>query len=62
MQLGKPVTFASRAPTLSERKNSQIRKELLARVYRMEHNQHHVYVGKVILWTDHKLLTQTTVR
>ena len=56
MQLGKPVTFAIRAPTLEERKYSQIRKELLAQVFGMEHNHHHVYVRKVILWTDHKLL------
>ena len=56
MQLGQPVTFASRAPTLAERKYSQIRKELLAQVFGMDHNHHHVYVRKVILWTDHKLL------
>ena len=56
MQLGQPVTFASRAPTLSERKYSQIRKKLLAQVFGMEDNHHHVYVRKVILWTDHKPL------
>ena len=54
MQLGQPVTFATRAPTLSERKYSQIRKELLAQVFGMEDNHHHVYVQKIILWTDHK--------
>ena len=56
MQQGQPVTFASRAPTLAERKYLQIRKELLAQVFGMEDNHHHVYVRKVILWTDHKLL------
>ena len=57
MQLSQPVTSASRAPTLAERKYSQIRKELLAQVFSMEHHHHHhVYVRKVILWTDHKLL------
>ena len=56
MQLAQPVTFACRAPTLSERKYSQIRKKLLAQVFGMEHNHHHVYVQKVILWTDHKPL------
>ena len=56
MQLDQPVTFASRAPTLSEKKYSQIRKELLAQVFGMEDNHHHVYVRKVILWTDHKPL------
>ena len=56
MQLGQPVTFASRAPTLAERKYSQIWKELLAPVFGVDHNHHHVYVRKVILWTDHKLL------
>ena len=56
MQLGQPVTFASRAPTLAERKYSQIWTELLAQVFGMDHNHHHVYVWKVILWTDHKPL------
>ena len=54
MQLAQPVTFACRAPTLSERKYSQIRKKLLAQVYGMEDNHHRGYVQKVILWTDHK--------
>ena len=56
MQLAQPVTFACRAPTLSERKYSQIRKKLLAQVFGMEDNHQHVYVQKVILWTDHKPL------
>ena len=56
MQLAQPVTFACRAPTLSERKYSQIRKKLLAQIFGMEDNHHHVYVQKVILWTDHKPL------
>ena len=29
---------------------------MLAQVVGMEHNHHHVYVQKVILWTDHKTL------
>ena len=57
MQLAQPVTFACTAPTLSERKYSQIRKKLLAQVFGMEHNHHHVYVQKVILWTDHNHLS-----
>ena len=56
MQLAQPVTFACRAPTLSERKYSQIRKKLLAQVFGMQYNHHHVYIQKVILWTDHKPL------
>ena len=52
MQLAQPVTFACRAPTLSERKYSQIRKKLLAQVFGMEHNHHHVYVQRVILWSS----------
>ena len=56
MQLAQPVTFACRAPTLSERKYSQIRKKLLAQIFGMEDNHHHVYAQKVILWTDHKPL------
>ena len=50
------MTFACKAPTLSERNYSQIRKKLLVQVFGMEHNHHHVYVQKVILWTDHKPL------
>ena len=38
------MTFASRAPTLLERKYSQIRKELPAQVFGMEDNHHYVYV------------------
>ena len=56
LHVGKPVAFASRAPTMAERKYSQIRKELLAQFFGMEHNHHHMYVRTVILWTDHKLL------
>ena len=56
MQLTQPVTFACRAPTQAKRKYSQTWKELLAQVFGMEHNHHHVYVQKVILWTYHKLL------
>ena len=56
MQLAQPVTFACGAPTLSERKYLEIRKKLLAQVFGMEDNHHHVYVQKVILWTYHKLL------
>ena len=56
MQPAQPVTFACRAPTLSERKYSQIRKKLLAQVFGMEDNHHHVYVQKVTLWTDQKPL------
>ena len=54
------MTFARRAPTLSERKYSQIRKELLAQVFAMEENHHQVYVRKVILWTDHKPVVFTS--
>ena len=41
MQCGQPVTFASRALTLVERRY-------------LEHNHNYVYGRKVILWTDHK--------
>ena len=56
MQLGQPVTFVSRALAPTERKYSQIEKELPAQVFGMEHNHHCVYGQKVILWTDHKTL------
>jgi hypothetical protein len=56
MQNGQPVTFASRALTPAETKYSQIKKELLALVYGLEHNHQCVYGRNIKLWTDHKPL------
>ena len=57
MQLGQPVTFAGRAPTLAERKYSQIWKDWWLRSLAwITTTTTIVYVRKVILWTDHKLL------
>ena len=56
MQEGQPVTYASRSLTKAEQNYSQIEKELLARVFGMEHNHQYVYGRKVTLWTDHKPL------
>ena len=56
MQNGQPVSYSSRALTKSERNYSQIEKELLAQVFRVERNHQYVYGRKVVLWSDHKPL------
>ena len=43
MQNGQPVSYSSRAVTASEKNYSQIEKELLAQVFRVERNHHFVY-------------------
>ena len=56
MQNGQPVSYSSRALTVSEKKYSQIEKELLARVFGVERNHQLVYGRKIVLWSDHKPL------
>ena len=56
MQNGQPVSYSSRALTTSERKYSQIEKELLAQVFGVERNHQFVYGRKIVLWSDHKPL------
>ena len=56
MQNGQPVSFSSRALTVSEKKYSQIEKELLAQVFGVERNHQLVYGRKIVLWSDHKPL------
>ena len=56
LQGGQPVTYASRALTPAEQRYAQIKKELLARVFGLEHNHQYVYGRHVVLWTDHKPL------
>ena len=51
-----PVTYAGRALTQAEQRYSQIEKELLAKVFGLEHNHQYVYGRRVILYTDHKPL------
>ena len=54
MQYGQPVSYSSRALTVSEKKYSQIEKELLAQVFGVERNHQFVYGRKIVLWSDHK--------
>ena len=54
MQNGQPVSYSSRALTVSEKKFSQIEKELLAQVFGVEGNHQFVYGRKIVLWSDHK--------
>ena len=56
MQNGQPVSYSSRALTVSENKYSQIEKELLAQVFGVERNHQVVYGRKIVLWSDHKPL------
>ena len=56
MQNGQPVSYSSRALTVSEKKYSQLEKELLAQVFGVERNHRLVYGRKIVLWPDHKPL------
>ena len=55
-QHGHAVSYSSRALTATERRYSQIEKELLAQVFGVEHNHQYVYGRRIILWSDHKPL------
>ena len=61
MQNGKPVAFASRALTKTERGYAQIEKEFLAMVFSMEKFHQYTYGRKVTVQSDHKPL-ETIVR
>ena len=56
MQNGQPVSYSSKALTVSEKKYSQIEKELLAQVFGLEQNHQFVHGRKIMLWSDHKPL------
>ena len=56
MQNGHPVSYSSRALTVSQKKYSQIEKELLAQVFGVERNHQLVDGRKIVLWSDHKPL------
>ena len=54
MQNGQPVSYSSRALTVSEKTFSPIEKALLAQVFGVERNHQFVYGRKIVLWSDHK--------
>ena len=56
MQDEKPIEYASRALTRSERNWAQIEKEDLAVVFGLERFDHYTYGRKVIVYSDHKSL------
>jgi hypothetical protein len=56
MQDGKPIAFASRSLSSSEKNYAQIEKEMLAIVYGLNKFHHYVYGREVIVYTDHKPL------
>ena len=57
MQDGKPVAYASRTLSASERNYAQIEKEMLAIVFGLEKFHHYVYGNDILIITDHKPLT-----
>ena len=56
MQIGQPVSHSSRALTVSQKKYSQIEKELLAQVFGVERNHQFIDGIKIVLWSEHKQL------
>ncbi|GFS94185.1 retrovirus-related Pol polyprotein from transposon 297 [Trichonephila clavipes] len=56
IQKGQPVSFVSRSLTNSEKKYSQIEKELVAIVFSFEKYHNFVYGRKVVVQSDHKPL------
>lgn len=60
MQEGKPIAYASRALSDTEKNYAQIEKEMLAIVYGLEKFHHYVYGREVIVTTDHKPLVNIT--
>ena len=56
MQLGRPVSFVSRKLTDTEKRYSQIEKELLAVCFALQKFHLFVYGNKVKVYTDHKPL------
>ena len=56
MQDGHPLTYASRSLTPTEVQYAQIKKELLAILFRMEKFESYLYGRKVLVESDHKPL------
>lgn len=56
LQEGRPITFASRALTSTERNYAQIEKELLGIVFACERFNEYIYARDVTVHTDHKPL------
>ena len=60
LQEGKPVCFASRALTTSERNSAQIEKELLAILFGCERFDQYIYAKHTTVESDHKPLEDIT--
>ena len=56
LQQGKPIAYASRSLTPTERHYAQIEKECLSVVYRLERFDQYTYGRPVIVENDHKPL------
>ena len=57
MQEDKPIAFASRSLSPSERNYAQIEKEMLAIIFGLDKFHHYVYGRTLVVTTDHKPLT-----
>lgn len=58
LQEGHPISYASRSLTMTEKKYSQIEKELLAIVFACNKFHQYIYGRQIIVHTDHKPLTK----
>ena len=54
MQEGKPIEYASRSLTSTERRWAQIEKELLSVIYGLERFDQYTFGRRVIIQNDHK--------
>ena len=59
---GKPINFASRALSASEKNYAQIEKEMLAILYGLDKFHHYVYGREVTIYTDHKPLVSIVTK
>ena len=57
VQDGSPIAYASRSLTETERKYTQIEKELLAVTFGCERFHQYIYAKRVMVETDHRPLT-----
>ena len=62
LQQGKPVAYASRSLTETEKRYANIEKELLSVVFGLERFNQYVYGKHVQVYTDHKPLTPISMK
>ena len=62
MQGGQPIQYASRALTDTEKRYSQIEKEMLSIVFGLTRFHTYTYGRKATVYNDHKLLAAVLVK